>query len=84
MKLRPFALGAALGLVWGSSIFITTWVSYYTGYANLFLKTMASSIYPGYSITPIGSFVGFMYGFLDGLIGGGLVGLIYNRITQTN
>jgi len=82
VKLKPLALGVSLGLVWGLSIFITTWVSYYTGYANLFLQTMAGSIYPGYSITPVGSFTGFVYSFLDGLIGGGLIALIYNRITR--
>jgi len=80
MRLRPMALGTALGLVWGVSIFVTTWVSYYTGYATLFLQTMAGSIYPGYSITPAGSFLGFIYGFLDGFIGGAAIAWLYNRI----
>lgn len=80
MKLRPFALGVALGAVWGISLFITTWVSHYTGYGRLFLETMAGSIYPGYSITPAGSFVGFLYGFLDGFIAAAVTAWIYNRI----
>jgi hypothetical protein len=82
VTLRPLALGTALGLVWGVSIFITTWVSFYTGYAELFLRTMAGSIYPGYSVTPLGSFVGFIYSFIDGLIGGYLIAWIYNAITK--
>jgi hypothetical protein len=82
MKLRPLALGIALGIVWGGSIFITTWLSYFTGYGRLFLQTMGESIYPGYSITPSGSFLGFMYGFLDGLISATLIGLIYNLIVS--
>jgi hypothetical protein len=81
MKLRPLALGVGLGVVWGVSLFLTTWVSYFTGYADLFLKTMAGSIYPGYSISPAGSFLGLIYGFLDGLIGGAVVALIYNKVT---
>lgn len=80
MKLKPFALGIGLGTVWGVSIFITTWVSYYTGYGRLFLEVMAGSIYPGYSISPLGSFIGLIYGFIDGVIGGAAVGWIYNRV----
>ncbi len=81
MRLNPFALGAALGLVWGGMLFITTWLSYYTGYAELFLKTLADSIYPGYSISPLGSLLGLLYGFLDGFISATLIGWLYNRFT---
>lgn len=80
MKLRPVALGTAVGLVWGGSLFVTTWVSWYTGYGRLFLEVLAQSIYPGYSITPLGSFLGLIYGFLDGLISATLIGWIYNRL----
>lgn len=80
MKLKPIALGASIGIVWGGSLFLTTWLSYFTGYGELFLKTMAQSIYPGYKISPLGSFLGLIYGFIDGLISGALVGWIYNRI----
>lgn len=79
MRIQPFALGVALGVVWGVSVFITTWVSYFTGYAKLFLDVMAGSIYPGYSVTPAGSFLGLIFGFVDGLIGGAVLGWIYNR-----
>lgn len=50
MKLRPLYLGISLGIGWGVSLFITTWLSYYTGYGRLFLEALAQSIYPGYSI----------------------------------
>lgn len=82
MKLRPLALGNAIGVVWGGSLFVTTWLSYYTGYGRLFLQVLAESIYPGYSITPAGSFLGLLYGFIDGLISGALIGLIYNRMVR--
>lgn len=82
MRLKPVALGVALGLVWGGSLFITTWVSCYTGYGKLFLQVLAGSIYPGYSITPFGSFLGLVYGFIDGLVGGILIGWIYNKIAK--
>ncbi|MBI4690203.1 MAG: bacteriophage holin [Nitrospirae bacterium] len=82
MKLKPIALGIALGTVWGGSLFITTWISYYTGYGKLFLEVLAQSIYPGYTITPIGSFLGLIYGFLDGLISATFIGWIYNKIVK--
>lgn len=84
MKLKPVALGIALGIVWGVSLFLTTWVSYLSeaGYARLFLQTLAGSIYPGYSITPAGSILGLVYGFIDGLVGGWVIGWIYNRISK--
>jgi len=81
MKLKPLALGMALGTVWGVSLFLTTWISYYSGYGRLFLQALAESIYPGYSITPAGSFIGLAYGFADGLISGFLIGWIYNKIS---
>jgi len=80
MKLRPFQLGISIGIVWGISIFITTWLSYYSGYGRLFLEVLAGSIYPGYSITPIGSFVGLIYGFVDGLVSGSIIAMIYNKL----
>lgn len=80
MRLNPFALGIALGLVWGGSLFVTTWISFYTGYGRLFLEVLAQSIYPGYTITPLGSILGFFYGFIDGLISASLIGWIYNKI----
>ncbi len=80
MKLKPLYLGISLGIVWGISIFITTWLSYYSGYGRLFLEVLAGSIYPGYSITPIGSFVGLVYGFVDGLVSGSIIAMIYNKL----
>lgn len=82
MKIKPFALGISLGIVWGCSLFLTTWLSYYTGYGRLFLEVLAQSIYPGYTISPFGSFLGLIYGFSDGFISASLIGLIYNRIVK--
>jgi hypothetical protein len=82
MKLKPFALGVALGVVWGGALCITTLVSVYTGYGRLFLETLPQSIYPGYCISLAGSFLCLIYGFLDGLVGGALIGWIYNRIAK--
>ena len=82
MRLRPLALGISLGIVWGGSLFVTTWLSYFTCYGSLFLEALAKSIYPGYTISPLGSFLGFFYGFLDGFISAALIGWLYNKITK--
>ena len=82
MKLRPVALGVALGSVWGVSLFIITWISYHTGYGRLFLEVLAQSIYPGYTITPLGSFLGLLYGFADGFVSAALIGYIYNKLVK--
>ena len=82
MKLNPIALGLSLGIVWGSALFITTWLSYFTDYGKLFLEVLAGSIYPGYTISPFGSFLGLFYGFIDFMIVGTLIGWIYNKIVR--
>lgn len=83
MKLKPFTLGASLGIVWGGALFLMTWLSVFTGYSRLFLEALPQSIYPGYSITPAGSIIGLLYGFVDGLVSGALIAWIYNRIAKT-
>lgn len=82
MKLKPFALGIALGLIWGGVLSVTTWLSLYTGYGKLFLEAIPQSLYPGYTISALGGIMGFIYGFLDGLICGVFIGWIYNRIMK--
>ena len=79
MKIKPFALGLSFGIVWGSALFVTTWLCYFTGYRKLLLDVLAGFIYPGYSISPLRSVLGFVYGFIDLTIMGTLVGWIYNK-----
>ena len=80
MRIKPLALGLSLGIVWGCALFATTLLCYFTGYGKLLLDVLAGSIYPGYAISPLGSVLGFMYGFIDLTIMGTMVGWIYNRI----
>jgi hypothetical protein len=81
MKLRPLALGLAIGVFWGVMMFLMTWVSYYTGYAELFLKAF-TQIYPGYTVTPAGSALVLVYGFIDGFVFGAGIGWLYNRFSK--
>jgi hypothetical protein len=80
MKLKPLALGITAGILWGGCVFLTTLISYYTGYAMLFLETLPLSIYPGYRISLAGSFIGMIYGLIDGFVCGFIFGWLYNKI----
>jgi hypothetical protein len=82
MKLRSLALGISLGTVWGTALFLTTWLSYFTGYARLFLEALPGSLYPGYTISPHGSLVALLYGFVDLLVMGLISGWLYNRFIE--
>jgi hypothetical protein len=81
MKFKPVALGISLGILWGGALFVTTWLSNFTGYGKSFLDATAGSVYPDYTISPVGSFVGLGYGFVDLFVGGLLLGWIYNKIS---
>ena len=70
-------LGLALGILAGLCMLILTWLSILWGYGTEILNLMAS-IYPGYTLTWGGSFVGLIYGFIDGLIGGYIIAWLYN------
>ena len=43
MKIKPVALGLTLGIVWGGVLFVTTLLSYFTGYAKSFLEVIAEN-----------------------------------------
>jgi len=41
---------------------------------------MIGRLYRGYTISPAGSLLGLLYGFIDAFIGGAILAWIYNRI----
>jgi hypothetical protein len=77
MSLNPKAFGLTAGIIWGLVLLVITLISTNTGYAAMFLNTIGS-IYPGYSITPLGSIIGLIYGFADACIGFYIFARIYN------
>ena len=78
-KTRRFALTG--GIVWALCLFVTTLFSIYTGYAKSFLDVVGS-IYPGYSISLLGSIVGLIYGFFDVFVGVYIFAWIYKLISK--
>ncbi len=81
MKLNAKSLGLAGGVLWGVVMFIMTWLSMFTGYASMWLAMMMD-VYPGYDVSVVGSFIGLIYGFIDGFVGLFLIGWLYNRMTD--
>jgi hypothetical protein len=77
MSLNPKAFGLTGGIIWGLVILVTTLVSVGTGFAAMFLNIIVS-IYPGYTISPLGSIIGLIYGFADATIGFYIFARIYN------
>jgi len=79
MKLDVKALALAGGILWGASMFVLTWMGI-LGYGSAVAGEIAKSYYLGYSVTPVGSVIGAVYGFFDAGIGMALLALLYNRI----
>lgn len=81
MKLHVRAFALTCGLVWGLGLFILTWwiIAFDGATGDV---TFIGRIYRGYKITPMGSFIGLIWAFLDGLIGGAIFAWLYNLIVS--
>lgn len=79
MKLNIKAFALASGLVWGINWFaVTWWMMAFDGITRevLFLGRM----YRGFTLSPVGSLVALLWGFVDGFLLGLMVAWIYNKI----
>jgi hypothetical protein len=80
-RLNARAWGIAMGLLLGGGLFLATIVLVVRGGPDVGAHLgLLRAYFPGYSVTVIGSFVGFVYGFVVGYALGRLIGLVYNRI----
>lgn len=86
MKFDVKALALACAILWGTAILSVSLANLiWVGYGQHFLETL-SSFYPGYHATrSIGEVVIVtLYAVADGLIGGAVFGLLYNRLVKTS
>ncbi len=76
LKLHVFPFGLALGIVWGVSVFL---IGLYAmrGVGEAYVN-LIGSVYMGYGPTFLGSILGGIWGFFDGLISGIIFALLYN------
>ncbi len=77
LDVRAFAL--ACGILWGLGLFaLTWWIIAFDGATGE--PTFLGRLYRGYTISAAGSFVGLVWAFLDGLVGGAIFAWLYNRL----
>ena len=80
MKLNVKAFSLTCGIVWGLSLFLLTWwIIAFDGATGE--PTLIGRLYRGFNISPTGSFIGFIWAFVDGLIGGAILAWLYNLIS---
>ena len=84
LRLNGRAWGIAMGLLLGGGLFVATNFLIFKGGLNIgWHLRLLSVFFPGYSVTFLGSVIGFMYAFVVGYALGRLVGGVYNRLART-
>ena len=77
MKLNVKAFAVAGGVFWGLGMFLLAWwqiVLHGSGTDAGFL----GSVYPGFSLTAVGSLIGLVWGLVDGAISSAIFAALYN------
>jgi hypothetical protein len=83
VRLNARAWGIAMGLLLGGGLFIATNVLVVKGGENVGQHLQLLRVFlPGYSVTFLGSLVGFIYLFVLGYILGRFVGVVYNKMVE--
>jgi hypothetical protein len=81
MKFNIKAFSITCGIIWGFGLlFITWWIILFDGASGSI--TFIGKIYRGYSISLGGSLIGFIWAFIDGIIGGAVFAWLYNGLSE--
>ena len=80
MKLNIKSFAITCAFMWGLGLFlITWWIIALDGATGE--MTFIGRVYRGYSISPVGSLLGLVWGFFDALICGAIFAWLYNLLT---
>lgn len=81
MQLDVKAFALACGVIWGLGVFVLTWwiIAFEGATGN---TTVLGLVYRGYSVSAAGSFVGLVWGFFDGVVGGAIFAWLYNLLAS--
>ena len=83
VKFNARAWGIATGLLLGGGLFLATIVLVIKGGENMGQHLQLLRVFlPGYSVSVLGSFVGFVYLFVIGYILGRFIGAVYNKMVE--
>jgi hypothetical protein len=81
MKLDVKAFAITCAIIWGLGIFaLTWWIIAFDGATGE--RTLIGLVYRGYTISPLGSLIGLVWGFFDALVGGAIFAWLYNRLVN--
>ena len=81
MKLNVKAFALTTAIIWGLGVFcLTWWIILFEGPNEA--PNILTHVYRGFTITPLGSLIGLLWGTLDGLIGGACIAWVYNSIVS--
>jgi hypothetical protein len=75
LNTKGFALAG--GVVWGLAVFLATLASLWHSGEHI---GILSHVYFGYKVSPLGSIIGLVYGFVTGLVGGSIFAWLYNKL----
>jgi hypothetical protein len=79
MKLDVKAFALTTGLITGIGLFfLTWWIMIFDG--ATYNPIVIGLVYRGYNVSPLGSVLGLIWGFFDGLIGGAIFAWLYNQL----
>lgn len=83
LQLNARAWGISFGLLLGGGLFLATVVLVLKGGPMVGQHlNLIGAFFPGYRVTWLGAFVGFIYGFVLGYALGRIIGEVYNRLTS--
>ena len=83
MRINEQGWGIAIGLVFGLGLFVATNFLILRGGEDVGQHLSLLGVYfPGYSVTFLGSLVGFVYAFVLGYGIGRTIGAVYNRLAH--
>ena len=82
-RLNERAWGIAVGLLAGVGLFVATNFLVLKGGPDVGVHLSLLNRYlPGYSVTFVGSLIGFVYCFVLGYVLGRIIGTVYNRLVR--
>ena len=83
IRMHAALTGVVVGLIFGLGLFFATiWLVLKGGRHPGVHLMLLGQYFPGYSITFLGSLVGFLYAFAIGFITGALLGFLYNKLAK--
>ncbi|MCH7568614.1 MAG: bacteriophage holin [Nanoarchaeota archaeon] len=77
--LNTLNFGLALGITFGLGALFLGLTSWLFNYGTAWVE-LIGTVYIGYSTTLLGTIIGTIYAFVDGLIGGIVIAWFYNKL----